>query len=121
MKVFRIQSVSNYYERLLFDMFNNNFANSYPENDTRAMKYCNKKAESTEFNTNKYKTNPESAPDVKQTTYGIEGYPLASMNAPIQQFTDLYDCETALSRGTVFSELDLPFVCGRVNGGDIRG
>ena len=43
-------------------------------------------------------------------TFGLEGYPLASMYAPLQKFKELYDKETALKKGTVFSELDLPFM-----------
>jgi hypothetical protein len=40
--------------------------------------------------------------------WGLEGYPLASVYAPIQAFVNLYDCETAIIRGTIFAELDLP-------------
>ncbi len=36
------------------------------------------------------------------------GYPPAMVYAPCQLFCGLYDPETALSRGTLFSELDLP-------------
>ena len=54
-------------------------------------------------------------------TYGLTGFPLASVYAPLQKFTDIYDCETGLTRGTIFSELDLPFVCGGMSGGANRG
>lgn len=58
----------------------------------------------------------------KKGTWGLSGYPLASVYAPLQTFGELYDLETALKRGTVFSELDLPFVCGdSVKGGGCRG
>lgn len=51
-------------------------------------------------------------------TFGLEGYPLASMYAPLQKFKDIYDKETALSEGTVFAELNLPFMgASVVNGG----
>jgi len=53
--------------------------------------------------------------------YGLYGYPLASVYAPVQNFENIYDCETGLSRGTIFSELDLPFICGGMNGGVNRG
>lgn len=43
-------------------------------------------------------------------TFGLEGYPLASMYAPLQKFKEIYDKETALHQGTLFSELDLPFM-----------
>ena len=43
-------------------------------------------------------------------SWGLEGYPLASVYAPIQSFDNLYDAETALKQGTLFAELDLPFM-----------
>ncbi len=55
------------------------------------------------------------------STYGLAGYPLASVFAPLQDFDEIYNCETGLSRGTIFTELDLPFVCGGLNGGVSRG
>lgn len=58
-------------------------------------------------------SNNTSASDGKcimSKTFGIEGYPLASMYAPLQNFKDIYDKETALHQGTLFSELDLPFM-----------
>ena len=48
--------------------------------------------------------------NAKRDTFGLEDYPLASMYAPLQKFRCLYDKETALMNGTVFSELDLPFM-----------
>ncbi len=42
--------------------------------------------------------------------WGLAEHPLASVYAPLQQFRDLYDRDTALSKGTIFSELDLPFM-----------
>ena len=60
--------------------------------------------------------------EVKRKSWGLEGYPLASVYAPIQEFDDLYDKETALARGTVFAELDLPFMGDSVyKGGACRG
>lgn len=56
-----------------------------------------------------------------QYQYHLVGFPLASVYSPIQSFDNIYDCETALSRGTIFIELDLPFVCGGMNGGVARG
>lgn len=41
--------------------------------------------------------------------WGLVGYPVASMYAPLQSFSDLYDNATAWQRGTLFSSLDLPF------------
>ena len=54
-------------------------------------------------------------------SWGLEGYPLASVYAPLQAWQELYDAETGLSRGTIFKELDLPFVCGDKKGGNCRG
>lgn len=55
------------------------------------------------------------------STWGLRGYPLASVYSPLQDFTEIYDCENALIRGTIFAQLDLPFVCGGMNGGAARG
>ena len=41
--------------------------------------------------------------------------PLAMAYVPFQQWGEVYDDEDALSRGTLFPELDLPF-----KGGDVR-
>ena len=38
---------------------------------------------------------------------------LAMMYVPYQRFEKLYDEEKALSRGTLFEELDLPFYGGK--------
>jgi len=54
--------------------------------------------------------------------WGLEGYPLASVFAPLQSFDNLYDAETALKQGTIFAELDLPFMGRTVQkGGCCRG
>ena len=57
----------------------------------------------------------------ERQTWGLSGYPLASVYAPLQSFSELYDLKTALDRGTIFRELDLPFVCGGMKGGNCRG
>ena len=54
---------------------------------------------------------------IERETFGLVGYPLASVYAPIQSFTGLYDLDMALEQGTVFSELDLPFMGQRVSKG----
>ena len=41
-------------------------------------------------------------------SWGLSEYPLAMVYAPCQAFRGLYDPQNALSRGTLFSELDLP-------------
>ena len=42
--------------------------------------------------------------------WGLNDHPLASVYSPLQYFRNLYDRDTALSKGTIFSELDLPFM-----------
>lgn len=49
--------------------------------------------------------------------WGLADYPLAMVYSPIQQFRDIYDMDTALAQGTVFKELDLPFMGARVSKG----
>ena len=41
-------------------------------------------------------------------SWGLCEYPLAMVYAPCQAFRALYDTDTALNRGTLFTELDLP-------------
>ena len=43
-------------------------------------------------------------------SWGLTGYPLAMVYSPIQEFRDMYEIDTALRQGTVFKELDLPFM-----------
>ena len=49
--------------------------------------------------------------------WGLYEYPLAMVYSPYQQFRNLYSPEIALERGTVFTELDLPFEASGINGG----
>ncbi len=42
-------------------------------------------------------------------SWGLTGHPLAMVYSPCQAFRALYDPATALNRGTLFTELDLPF------------
>ena len=42
-------------------------------------------------------------------SWGLTNHPLAMVYAPCQAFRALYDPDTALNRGTLFTELDLPF------------
>ncbi len=43
-------------------------------------------------------------------SFGLEGYPLCMVYAPLQSFGNLYEPEDALKRGTLFREMDLPFM-----------
>ena len=54
-------------------------------------------------------------------SWGLEGYPLASVYAPLQCWREIYDEDAGFHRGTIFKELDLPFVCGEKKGGNCRG
>ncbi|MCQ2354694.1 MAG: spore coat associated protein CotJA [Clostridia bacterium] len=49
-----------------------------------------------------------------ESRYGIDGRPVGSVYAPLQNFEGLYDTCRGLSRGTIFSALDLPLMsaCG---------
>ena len=53
-------------------------------------------------------------------SWGLQDYPLASVYAPLQEFRKLHDRETALHKGTIFSELDLPFMGASVMKGGVR-
>jgi len=54
-------------------------------------------------------------------TWGLMQYPLGMVYAPLQRFDNIYDLDTALMRGTVFGELDLPFICGEKSKGGCCG
>ena len=57
-----------------------------------------------------------------QKSWGLTGYPLAMVYSPIQEFHNMYEIDTALHQGTVFKELDLPFMGMSVTkGGNCRG
>ena len=54
-------------------------------------------------------------------SWGLADHPLAMVYAPCQMFRALYDPDTALNRGTLFTELDLPLggeSCGFITVGD---
>lgn len=42
--------------------------------------------------------------------HGLKGYPLAMVYAPMQEFGNLYELDKGFKMGTIFSELDLPFM-----------
>ena len=44
------------------------------------------------------------------TGWGLKDYPLASVYSPLQEFRNLYDRDTAMKHGTIFEELNLPFM-----------
>ena len=55
-------------------------------------------------------------------SWGLVGYPLAMVYSPIQEFRNIYEIDKALEQGTLFKELDLPFMGMTVTkGGSCRG
>ena len=42
------------------------------------------------------------------------GRPLAMVYSPVQEWQALYDSDTGLANGTIFKELEFPFVGGMV-------
>lgn len=59
-------------------------------------------------------------PDVKKS-WGLVGYPLAMVYSPVQSFASLYELDDGFARGTIFSELDLPFLAYNEKGGSCCG
>ena len=57
----------------------------------------------------------------RQARWGVLGRPVAMVYAPVQEWRSIYDAEMGLSRGTIFAELDLPFVGCRGCGGGKNG
>ena len=61
------------------------------------------------------------------TSWGLKGKPIAMVYSVLQDFDGLYDKEKALTRGTLFEGLDLPFTgssggsCGSGNSCGICG
>ena len=54
--------------------------------------------------------------DGAHSGWGIHDHPLAMVYSPVQKWRNIYDNESALVRGTIFEELDLPFLGGWGNG-----
>ena len=62
------------------------------------------------------KGNPlQSAPscEMRGEANCLAGRSLAMVYSPIQAFRELYDVKIAICRGTIFKELDKPFLCHR--------
>lgn len=47
-----------------------------------------------------------------ERTWGLMGYPVGIVFASLQRFDNIHDLDTAMKKGTIFAELDLPFECG---------
>lgn len=64
---------------------------------------------------------PKSACGYMQD-HSLDGYPLGMVYAPMQGFEYIHDLDTAMKRGTIFAQLDLPFLCSdRTKGGCCNG
>lgn len=50
-------------------------------------------------------------------SWGLQGYPLASVYSPMQSFEELYDLDTAHKQGTIFKKLDLDFYGRKIGKG----
>ena len=59
--------------------------------------------------------------DTPDSRWGLKGYPLAMVYVPYQEWCGLYDMHTGLEKGTIFKELDLPFLGGKGCGGGCNG
>ena len=57
-----------------------------------------------------------------ESSMGLRGYPLASVYSPLQDWVEIYDLDTGFKRGTIFKQLDFPFMgdSGCVARGDRR-
>lgn len=65
--------------------------------------------------------NRNQSPCDPRHTWGLRDHPLGMVYAPMQEFRHLYDRDTALRQGTLFRELDLPFMGESVaDGGSCR-
>lgn len=55
--------------------------------------------------------NPESRSGDNHSTdnYRLMNFPLGMVYSPVQEWRNIYDTETALDRGTLFRELDMPW------------
>ena len=57
----------------------------------------------------------ESASCLPNGGFGLRDYPVGMVYAPLQEFRNLYDLDSALRQGTIFRELDLPFMGASVH------
>ncbi len=67
---------------------------------------------------------PDAKPDggcIPNSAWGLKGYPLAAVYAPLQEFDNIYELDAALKSGTLFAELNLPFEGRQIKKGDMGG
>ena len=62
-------------------------------------------------NTSYFPTGQRNCPGT--VTGPVENYPIAMGYVPMQQWRQTYSIDDGFMRGTIFPELDLPFVMGR--------
>ena len=65
------------------------------------------------FNTIGRNNRPSCPLDQSNERECLRNMPVAMAYTPIQRWNQVYDKERGLTRGTIFPELDLPFVMGR--------
>lgn len=61
--------------------------------------------------------NQNSGTNDRRMGFGLRNHPLAMVYSPYQEWRDAYTPEVALTRGTLFAELDLPFEGDKRKGG----
>ena len=60
------------------------------------------------------KTENKNCEECKVTpNTALDNLPLTMVWVPMQEYKSLYECDTALVRGTLFQQLDKPFLRGR--------
>lgn len=56
---------------------------------------------------------PEEKPPVSGCPVDFSNYPIGMAYVPMQRWGKIYDLDAGFSRGTIFPDLDLPFLAGR--------
>ena len=86
--------------------------------DNRDMRMPNEESRNARMQNNENSCGGESRnKGCSSIGWGLYEYPLAMVYSPYQIWRNIYNDETALSRGTMFAELDLPFEGGNCRKG----
>ena len=56
------------------------------------------------------KTQPRETSEIRNTSRPLDAMPIGMAYVPMQKWQKIYDDEIAFERGTIFQELDLPFI-----------
>ena len=74
--------------------------NDIPQVDSESRRLCD----------GTLRTPPSNSENCRNGTgWGLKEHPLGMVYSPYQYFRQIYAPDTGLTRGTIFSELDLPF------------